>query len=176
MSTEDIPSYLFVHFKAKTALERYLSSMYPKRFRYNGYCYHSIEHAFAGSKYLFLEEGAREDLMYRFTCDGIFGSLQPLEVKGKGGKGQMKKDGVSLDVLKWNKTRLAVMRDVAAARFKDDSLFRKIIRKAKKEHVPILHYGPRGDTFWGGSFGGKEKVLENFSGNNHYGQILQLLV
>lgn len=146
---------------------------------YQGASYPSIEHAFQASKYRHLTGGERLDLIKQFMEGEIYGKMLPLKIKGKGGKGEMRKKKVTLDVDSWNDNRLQVMSDLIAARAESDEHFANLIRFAQTNGIALLHMENtrgRGEAFWGGTFEGKSRQLENFVGANNYGRLLSELM
>jgi predicted NAD-dependent protein-ADP-ribosyltransferase YbiA (DUF1768 family) len=88
----------------------------------------------------------------------------------------LKKLGCSLDVEKWNKESVGVMRNLICMRFKDDEEMRSIIYDAKEKGIPLLHF-ERGTLkrppFWG-CFRSKE--TGEIIGANMYGKLLMDLI
>ena len=84
----------------------------------------------------------------------------------------MKKLGCKLDVERWNKESVGVMRNLVNLRKEKDEIFRSIILSAKESGVPLLHF-ERGTLkkvpFWG-CFRSKE--TGELVGVNMYGKLL----
>ncbi len=158
-----------------SAIERYLSTMTPAKVVLHGRRFPSIEHAFQAEKFLYTKTGGHPALVERFTAGTEpFGTLDPLKVKGKGGKGQFAKDKVTLDGDRWNRDSVSVMRKLVASRKKHDPLFRSILAKGKREGVHISHYEkPRGAKgkvpFWGAYTPSDSR---HPVGHDHYGKLL----
>jgi predicted NAD-dependent protein-ADP-ribosyltransferase YbiA (DUF1768 family) len=157
--------YLYFYSGAKNATERYLSTFQPASVIYNGVMFPSIEHGFQAAKFLY---SSRPDLFESFTAK------TSLDAKRAGGKGAFKKVGAVLDSTAWNAHSQNVMKALVRSRVQRDSMFRRIIRLARKENVALLHYekafGKRGaEPFWGGYF---QKESNAFYGKNTLGKIM----
>jgi predicted NAD-dependent protein-ADP-ribosyltransferase YbiA (DUF1768 family) len=159
--------YLYFYSGAKHAIEKYLSTFQQTRVEYKGVVFPSIEHAFQAAKFLFSN---RPELFRTF----VNFAPKAIDAKRAGGKGAFKKLGATLDAAAWNKHSTDVMRDLVRSRVKNDPLYRKIIKCARKDNIRLLHYekafGKRGaEPFWGGYF---KKGTEQFFGKNMLGKIM----
>ena len=134
----------------------------------DGKVFVSIEMAFHYEKF---KRTDRADLGEVYIKGGIFDS-DPGKGKVYSGKASMKKLGCKLDVERWNKESVGVMRNLVNLRKERDEIFRSIILSAKESGVPLLHF-ERGTLkkvpFWG-CFRSKE--TGEIVGVNMYGKFL----
>jgi predicted NAD-dependent protein-ADP-ribosyltransferase YbiA (DUF1768 family) len=170
---EDIKKkgYIYFYSGAKHPIERYLSTFQPARVEYKGVTFPSIEHGFQAAKFLCSN---RPDLFATFSAPTA------VDAKRAGGKGAFKKAGAVLDTNAWNAHSQDVMTALVKSRIRNDDVYRKILRLARKDNITLLHYekafGKRGaEPFWGGYFknGAEPRV---FYGKNTLGNIMMMAI
>tara|TARA_B110001452_G_scaffold191528_1_gene161635 strand:+ start:142 stop:822 length:681 start_codon:yes stop_codon:yes gene_type:complete len=94
-----------------------------------------------------------------------------VEVKSSSGKGKMKKAGYTLDVVTWNRARVAVMEHLLLARWVSDDKFRSILSASLGKY--LLHFERSGrKSFWGGSL---NKADQTPQGQNTLGKMMMKL-
>lgn len=94
-----------------------------------------------------------------------------VQVKGSSGKGKMKKADYTLDVVTWNRARVAVMEHLLLARWVSDDKFRSILSASLGKY--LLHFERSGrKSFWGGSL---NKVDQTPQGQNTLGKMMMKL-
>lgn len=151
-----------------------LSSFWPcsKPIEIDGNLFRSIELAFHYEKF---KRTNKPELGNVYILGGQFDGD---EGKGKvySGKASMKKLGCSLDVNKWNRESVGVMRNLVRMRFNYDVEMQSIIKEAREKGIILLHF-ERGTLkrppFWG-CFRSKE--TGEIIGDNLYGQILMSMI
>ena len=134
----------------------------------DGKLFVSIEMAFHYEKF---KRTDHPELGEVYVKGGIFDD-DPGKGKVYSGKGSMKKLGCKLDVERWNKESVGVMKNLVEMRKEKDETFRNIILESKEKGVPLLHF-ERGTLkkvpFWG-CFRSKE--TGQLVGVNMYGKFL----
>lgn len=167
----------FVQFqlRSKHPDASYLSNMTPATIRVDGAEYPSVEHYFQSSKYaLSLTDGAGQGkanrLAEQFRVGKQFGKISPKDVKSKGGKGEMSKRGVALDVVRWSAMRDVVMKKALCARVHDDQRFRVLLAFCAENQIDLYHFERSGArSHWGGFFA---KTTDTWVGGNTLGAML----
>jgi hypothetical protein len=150
----------------------------------------SIEQAFHYAKFQFaiktMSDSDKQDPLLHYP-DVLTQSIKPdrvndatfkeqarpfmVQVKGSSGKGKMKKAGYTLDVVTWNRARVAVMEHLLLARWVKDDKFRSILMGSKGKY--LLHFERLGrNSFWGGSL---NKTDQTPQGKNTLGQMMMQL-
>lgn len=163
---------LFYHSKSTCGVPFYLSNLtrLPTPLKFMGRRFRTAEHAFQSSKYMFTTDGARPYVINMFTTNGEWGDLPGGKVKGKGGKGEFSIQGAVLDMKRWEKVKVGVMKEILEARSDVDPLFRDIVARAGADGVTLIHYETtrgKGKTlpFWGVKSINKKNELYRKGGN-----------
>ena len=155
-----------------------------------GMVFSSVEQAFHYAKFGFTAQKMSNDEIidpFKHYPDVLTQSIKPdrvndatfkeqarpfmVQVKGSSGKGKMKKAGYTLDVVTWNRARVAVMEHLLLARWVSDGEFRSILIASQGKN--LLHFertGPK--SFWGGSI---DKKSGEIKGQNTLGKIMMKL-
>ena len=161
--------YIYFHSRSKGADEKYLSNFSDAvHIPYKGVSFPSIENAFQAAKYLF---SSRPD------CFASIAKMTPVQARSAGSKSGMKKLGAVLDASKWNDASTRIMKVLVNTRVTHDERFRRILTKARKNDIKLLHYesarGKKGaEPYWGGYFKDGKKTLDAFYGKNMLGEIM----
>ncbi len=130
--------------RSKCTDAKYLSTFQICELHIDGKTFLSMEHYFQSQKY-------PADKRYLFEKNSKFKT--PSEAKWAGCKSGMKKNGVALDLVKWNSLseehpnefhRIRVMKKAIWARFKQDKRFRDILCRPKTYFV---HYEKKRGKF-----------------------------
>lgn len=169
----------------------------PKPLEMKSLLFNSAEQAFAASKYGCLRpdtdpEKSRE-LMQKFAVGGVYGDIDPKAAKKMANKAAFTRQGVELDVEKWNVARFDVMKKIVEARVAVDPLFVEYLRSLRGvrgvRDVHIFHSEsarfkrPEGTEkevreayakklVWGATFCGEKPSQRSARGGNAYGEIL----
>ncbi len=153
--------------KSKDLELRYLSNFEECEVSYEGRNYKSVEKGFQGLKYII---SGYESIGKKFEVGNEYDKLSDSEIKRMGGKGGFKKNGCELNIVKWNKIRVGIMRVLIKSRYENDEKFRKILDKYDK----VFHFERGGEkSFWGGNWKKEDvKIEANFRGKNKLGEIM----
>ena len=172
---------VFFHSKSACGVQRHLGNFadlerpllfLAKRFR-------TVEHAFQASKWMFTKRGRRIDLFAKLAVGGAWGDVPAAKAKGKGGKGEFKRQKEDLDMTRWEKNKTGVMAKILRARADVDPLFRAIVARAKLDGAHLIHYestrGSKGKVpFWGVKSISK-KNAGYLKGENTLGTLMMVL-
>ena len=155
--------------KSKNLDLRYLSNFEKSKVSYKGKSYPSVESGFQGLKYFI--SGCKE-VASKFELGGKYENLDSSEIKKLGGKGGFKKNKCELDVDKWNKESVGIMRKLLESRYDNDIRFKTILDGL---NVKLFHFERSGvKSFWGGNWE-KNDIIRNketFRGQNKLGELL----
>ena len=122
-----------------------------------------MEHAFQALKYTCTERPELVDIV-REKYKGELGN----GAKKSGGKAEMKKYGVSLDVACWEKHKDDIMRKLIASKIERHPEIRRILELAKDLNYTLVHHADRGaDMYWGALV----KENDRIEGKNMLGKI-----
>lgn len=119
---------------------RDLSNFSGHDVEYDGKIYPTVEHAFQAQKYLCTEKPEMVEIVRNFKT--------ALEAKSAGGKNGMKKNGVSLDIEKWNKIKDSLMRELIKSKINRHPEIKEIVSIANKKNIKLVHFS-RSDMYWG---------------------------
>jgi predicted NAD-dependent protein-ADP-ribosyltransferase YbiA (DUF1768 family) len=159
--------YLLFHSKAKSAIGRYLSNFAAARVRFHGHWYPSVEHAFQAAKFLFTDGKLH---VLDLASDRPGGAWTSVAAKRYGSKKSFASLGLTLDTDAWNGSASRIMGELLRSRARHDPLFKKIVRKANRQGVALLHHERAGSrAFWGGAF---DKTRRRFDGANRLGLLM----
>ncbi len=159
--------YILFHSKSKSGIGKYLSNFTPARVRFHGHWYPSVEHAFQAAKFLFTNGKLH---VLDLASDRPGGSWTSLVAKRYGSKKSFASLGLTLDTDAWNASASRIMGELLRSRARHDPLFKKIVRKANREGVALLHHERGGSrAFWGGAF---DKAKRRFEGSNRLGLLM----
>jgi ribA/ribD-fused uncharacterized protein len=162
---------LFVFFSRSKAAEppftpsakKDLSNFSEFDVEYDGHIYRTVEHAFQALKYTCTERPELVDIV-REKYKGELGN----GAKKSGGKAEMKKYGVSLDVACWEKHKDDIMRKLIASKIERHPEIRRILELAKDRNYTLVHHADRGaDMYWGALV----KENDRIEGKNMLGKI-----
>lgn len=169
------PERMLLQFHSKSALLKNGDKLPPTALRdlsnfayfsveYDGHKYPTIEHAFQAQKYTCT---SKPELVSRFH-DGTYDT--PEKAKTAGGKGAMKKAGVTLDIDCWNGKKDALMEELVKSKTKHPEI-QKILKIAQSENIRFVHFS-RFDMEWGAHM--KDgKIVE---GKNKLGEIYNRII
>lgn len=186
------PKVVQYYSKTRDKIAKTLSNfkILPKGLHVDGKVYPSVEAAFQCEKLGYLEtkleEAEKKKWEEKFEKNGEFDQENPKakgyvdsSVKSKGGKGFYKKNNWKLDMVRWNRDSVKIMRKLLQLRFDQDPEFKAIINACKKADIKLKHFErpPRAGHFWGTSF---DKVTSKWrdDGNqdgNWHGKLLMEL-
>jgi predicted NAD-dependent protein-ADP-ribosyltransferase YbiA (DUF1768 family) len=166
--------------RARSALGRYLSNFTPATVHYAGRTFPSIEHAYQAAKFQHavtarngvpLSPAEADEWVARFAVDGDLGGEPAAAAKSAGTKGAMKAAGLQLDAQAWSAQQDALMAALVRARADADELYRKVLRKAARDNVALLHFDRGGArSHWGGHFAQGTRA---WRGENRLGELLR---
>jgi ribA/ribD-fused uncharacterized protein len=162
---------LFVFFSRSKAAEppftpsakKDLSNFSEFDVEYDGHIYRTVEHAFQALKYTCTERQELVDIV-REKYKGELGN----GAKKSGGRAEMKKYGVTLDVDCWEKHKDDIMRKLIASKIERHAEIRRILELAKDLNYTLVHHADRGaDMYWGALV----KENDRIEGKNMLGKI-----
>jgi ribA/ribD-fused uncharacterized protein len=130
---------------------------------YKGYLYPTVEHAYQALKY----SCTKNPELVNIIRDE-FASKSAVQAKSSGSKKEMKKRGVTLDLLKWNDCSLDIMKALIASKLSRHAEIQKIINTVKENNIELVHFS-RMDMFWGAHTNPEKTAITK--GNNHLGKI-----
>lgn len=167
MSKDEI---LVFHSRSKHEDGKYLSNFIPvnegltveciKIEILKGKVFPSIEHAFQGVK--FAMSGAHDGLL-----NELIQCTDAVQVQKMGQKKYFDKCGLKLDINKWSKCSVPLMRHLVRQRIIKDEKYRNII---EKYHNRLYHFSRAGKrSLWGGYF---SKASGLWEGKNLLGKIM----
>lgn len=130
MSNKTNKKVIAVSPTADTAIGRYMSTFYKKRFTYQGVSYPTIEHAYQAIK--FKKFSNNPVLWMKLRCGGSVKC--PKEAQRMGSKTGLKEMGVKINEEEWEQRKPHVFRKIIFAREKQDPLFHKIVKKMLKSN------------------------------------------
>ena len=128
---------IYVSPTADTAIGRYMSTFYPKKFVFKGTSYPTIEHAYQAMKFRYYSDNP---IMYlKFRCGGSIKS--PKAAQRMGTKTGMREIGVKLNESEWDLHKHRTFRSIVFKREEQDPLFHKIIYKALNDGKMLIAKG-----------------------------------
>ena len=135
-----------------------LSNFHQFEIEIDGNKYPSIEHYFHAEKFRI---SSKPSVASNFMVGGSVGP-DTLDAKRAGGKAGFKREGVTLDIKKWNSVRDEVMTKAVMARIEQDEEYKRILLRLKDMHVVLLHFDRGGSkSYWGGKYKDGEIMGEN---------------
>ena len=158
-TTKTMKDVIYVSPTADTAIGRYMSTFYKKKFTYKGTSYPTIEHAYQAIKFKMYSDNPI--MWMKFRCGGSIKS--PKEAQRMGTKTGLKEIGVKLNTDEWELNKYRTFRDIVFTREKQDPLFHQIVKKALKEGGKRLQAKGKTNTWiTSGVTGGQEGALEDW--------------
>ena len=128
---------------ADTAIGRYMSTFYPKRFTYKGISYPTIEHAYQATKFRYFSDNPV--LYMKFRCGGSVKTGK--EAQRLGSTSGLREIGVHIDTNEWELHKYETFRSIVFAREKQDKLFHQIITASMGNRGPRLDARGRMNTW-----------------------------
>jgi predicted NAD-dependent protein-ADP-ribosyltransferase YbiA (DUF1768 family) len=108
-----------------------LSNFFPSVVKVGGRMYPSVEHAFhAGKGYLINSANSIKEAE-KFEVGGEYETIEGAKLKGKGGK----RGGLKMNekqVKDWDNESIKIMKEAISYKYKNDSLFRKVLKDTGK--------------------------------------------
>jgi len=126
-------------------------------FKYNGYIYPTVEHAFHSQK-ISNDDPKKDEYIKLFTNP----DLPPNVAKTLGSKVNFEKENYKFRN-DWDKNKLRIMEEINLEYYKSNDKFLKKLKETGNKN--LIHKGFRIDPFWG-------VRGDNDEGENHHGKIL----
>jgi ribA/ribD-fused uncharacterized protein len=130
---------------------------------YEGNVYSTVEHAYQALKYSCT---THPELVLLIRDE--FSTKTAIQAKSSGSKKEMKKRGVTLDLLRWNECSLRIMTSLVASKIKRHVELQHILTKAKEYKLYLVHFS-RMDMYWGAHTNSEKTIITK--GANHLGEI-----
>ena len=155
---------------------RDLSNFADFSVKYKGKVYPTVEHAFQSQKYTYSEyvepkkkkakKGETlDEILASFTVDG---KMSALDAKKEGGRKAMEDRGYTLDITRWEKESLPLMKELIKSKIERNKEIRKILEVAKEFELKFAHFS-RSDMKWGCHMSEDGTAIKN--GKNLLGEI-----
>ena len=148
--------------KSKEKWKKYLSNFTPYDPKGK---YPSVEAQFQAMKFCYSNKP-----QHRLTI--TWNRLTPEECRHHGTKSYFKKYGIILDVERWERDKVKIMRELLLIRYKRDRHFREILGNVYKNKVRLVHFSLR-DKFWGAF---RKKQTNDLVGKNMLGKLLHEII
>ena len=161
---------------------RDLSNFADFSVEYNGKIYATVEHAFQSQKYVFSkyeepkpkkkqakrgEDNPKtlDEILASFTVDG---KMTALDAKKEGGRKAMEMRGYTLDIMRWTKESVPLMKALIKSKIERNPEIKRILDIAKRFDVKLAHFS-RSDMKWGCHMTEDGKAIKD--GKNLLGEI-----
>lgn len=148
--------------KSKETWKQYLSNFtsYDPKGQYP-----SVEAQFQAMKFCYSDKP-----QHRLTIR--WKQLTPAECRQHGTKSYFKKHGITLDVAKWERDKVKIMRELLILRYTRDKRFREILENVHKKKIRLVHFSNR-DKFWGAF---RRKENNELVGKNMLGKLMHEII
>ena len=158
---------------------RDLSNFADFSVKYKSKVYPTVEHAVQSQKYIYSEyvepkpkktaqkqkTETLDEILAGFTVDG---KMSALDAKKEGGRKAMEIRGYTLDITRWEKESVPLMKELIKSKIERNKEIKKILEVAKKFELKLAHFS-RSDMKWGCHMSEDGTAIKN--GKNLLGEI-----
>jgi predicted NAD-dependent protein-ADP-ribosyltransferase YbiA (DUF1768 family) len=143
MSSKTNKKVIFVSPTADTAIGRYMSTFYKKKFTFQGVSYPTIEHAYQAIKFKNFSDNPV--MWMKFRRGGSIKS--PKVAQYMGSQNGLKELGVKIYEEEWEQRKPYIFRKIVFAREKQDPLFHRIVKKMINDNNVKLYPNGKNNTW-----------------------------